>query len=159
MVIKTDDADFVKKGVTANVIESDEVTFLCGDDMLNEWKATLDFARQKLGFEDREKKIQLTKISHLLVKLELVGTWKEEDAVYLVEKEKDLKTLKAVKKIHKNLNHKAKEQMMYAFRNAGKLDKDTRKLIKSVRLRNYPDPNLQWQCLKLETSTRLYRWT
>ena len=88
----------------------------------------MDFMRRKLGFEDREKKIQLTKISHLLVKLELVGTWKEEDTVYLVEKEKDLKTLKAVKKIHKTLNHKSKEQMMYSFRNAIKLDEDMKKL-------------------------------
>ena len=69
----------------------------------------------------------------MLVKLKLVGTWKEEDTVFMVEKEDNVKTLKAVKKIHKNLNHKSKEQMMYAFRNAGKLDEDTRKLIKIVK--------------------------
>ena len=65
-----------------------------------------------------------------MVQLEAVG--QEEDDFYMVEKEKDLKMLKAVKSIHKNLNYKSREQMEYAFRNAGKLDKDTRKLIKIV---------------------------
>ena len=69
-----------------------------------------------------------------MVKLELVGKWRDEDAVFLVkeQEENDLKTLKAVTKIHKVLNHKQKEQMLYAFRNAGKLDGDTRQLIDEV---------------------------
>ena len=45
---------------------------------------------------------------------------------------RELETLKAVTKIHKVLNHKQKEQMLFAFRNAGKLDGDTRKLIDEV---------------------------
>ena len=74
----------------------------------------------------------MIKGSHLLAKLELVGRWKDEDAVFLVKEEKDVTTLKGVQKIHKILNHKQKKQMYYAYENAGKLDKDTRKLIDEV---------------------------
>ena len=68
----------------------------------------------------------------MLVKLELVGKWQEDEAVLLVKEEKDLKSLKAVRKIHRALNHKQKEQMYFAFRNAEKLDEDTRHLIDKV---------------------------
>ena len=81
--------------------------------------------------------------------------------VFLVEKEEDMKTLKAVEKIHKVLNHKSKEQMLFAFRNASKLDGDTQKLIKIVtevirvcKFVKCLDPSLQWRYLKLETLTR-----
>ena len=69
---------------------------------------------------------------HLIAKLELVGTWKEDDVVYLVEKEVDVSSDGAVKKIHKILNHKSKEQMYYAYRNAGKLTEETKKMIDAV---------------------------
>ena len=97
-----------------------------------EWKTVLDFAEQELGFKEQEKSVVLVKGSHLLAKLELVGRWKDEDAVFLVEKEKDVQSFKAVQKIHKILNHKQKEQMYYAYRNAGKLNGETKKLIYKV---------------------------
>ena len=97
-----------------------------------EWKTVLDFAEQKLGFKEQEKNVVLVKGSHLLAKLELVGRWKDKDAVFLVEKEKDVQSFKTVQKIHKILNHKQKEQMYYAYRNAGKLNKETKKLIDKV---------------------------
>ena len=121
--MKTDNNNFVKRDVTANIIESNEVNFLCGEETLMDWKTILDFADRKLGFKEKNKAVDLIKGSHLLVKLELVGKWRDEDAVFLVKEEDDLKTLKAVTRIHKVLNHKQKEQMLYAFRNAGKLDR------------------------------------
>ena len=36
VVLKTDKNDFVKRRITANVIESDEGNFLCGQDTTNE---------------------------------------------------------------------------------------------------------------------------
>ena len=42
----------IKQEVTANVIESDEVTFLCGKEILMEWKMVLDFEDRKLGFKE-----------------------------------------------------------------------------------------------------------
>ena len=41
-----------------------------------------------------------------MARLELVGKWRDEKAVFLVEKEEDAKTMKAVQKIHKVLNDK-----------------------------------------------------
>ena len=92
----------------------------------------LDFGEQKLGFKEQNKKVELMKGSHLLAKLELVGKWRDEEAVFLVEKEEDAKTMKVIQKIHQQLNHKQKEHMYYAYRSAGKLDKETRKKIDEV---------------------------
>ena len=50
--------------------------------------------------------------------LELVGKWEDSEAILFVEKEDDVKTDSVIKRIHKNLNHKSKEQMIYAYRNA-----------------------------------------
>ena len=55
-----------------------------------------------------------------------------DEAVYLVENEEDVSTENAVRKIHKILNHKSKEQMYYAYRNTGKLDTETKKMIDHV---------------------------
>ena len=73
-----------------------------------------------------------SKGGHSVVNLELVGKWEDSDAIYLVEKEDDVRSDQAIKKIHKTLNHKSKEQMIYAYRNAGKLDEETRKKINEV---------------------------
>ena len=96
VVMKTDQDDFIKREVTANVIESDKVNFLCGKATLKEWKKVLDFEESKLGFKEKNKEVDLIKGSHMLVKLELVGKWKDEDAVLLVKGEKDLKSEEAV---------------------------------------------------------------
>ena len=56
---------------------------------------------------------------HHLVGLEFVGTWKDDEAVFLVKNEEDVTGENALKKIHKILNHKSKEQMYYVYRNAG----------------------------------------
>ena len=85
VVMKTDKKDLIKKEVTANIIDSDEVTFLCGEETLMKWNTTLDFAERKLGFKENNKAVELIKRSHLLVKLELVGKWKDEDVVLLLK--------------------------------------------------------------------------
>ena len=50
----------------------------------------------------------------------------------MVEIEDDEKGEKAIKKIYKQLNHKGKEQMIYAYRNKGKLDEGIRKKINEI---------------------------
>ena len=50
----------------------------------------------------------------------------------MVENEDEVCSDKAIRKIHKILNHKSKEQMHYAYRNAGKLNEETRKEIDEV---------------------------
>ena len=49
-----------------------------------------------------------------MAQLELMGTWKDYDVTYFVEKEDDVSSDGTIKKIHKILNHKSKEQMYYA---------------------------------------------
>merc|ERR1712030_127714 len=43
VVMKTDDNDFMKRNVTTNVIQSNEVNFLCGEETLVDWRTVLDF--------------------------------------------------------------------------------------------------------------------
>merc|ERR1712237_112131 len=118
--------------VTANVINSNEVNFLCGEETLVDWRTVLNFEDRKLGFKEKDKRVDLIKRSHLVVKLELVGKWNNDEAVFVVGEEKDIKSIDAVRRIHNKLNHKSKEQMLYAFQNAGKLDKTTRENIEKV---------------------------
>ena len=68
----------------------------------------------------------------MLINLEKVGECTEEGSVCFVKKENYVNTRRAVSKMHRILNHKKVEQMEYAYRNAGKLDSETRKLIKEV---------------------------
>merc|ERR1712237_283242 len=89
VVMKTDDNDFMKRNMTANLIQSDEVNFLCGEETLRDWRTVLDFEERKLGFKDPQfQKVDLIKKSHLVVKLELVGKWKEDEAVFAVKEKK-----------------------------------------------------------------------
>merc|ERR1712090_34556 len=130
VVMKTDDNDFMKRKVTANLIQSNKVNFLCGEETLRDWRTVLDFEESKLGFKDPQfKKVDLIKKSHLVVKLELVGKWQEDEAVFIVREEKDITNINAIKKIHRKLNHRSKEQMFNAFKNAGKLNEFTRNTI------------------------------
>ena len=47
----------------------------------------------------------------------------------MVENEDDISCDRAIRKINKILNQKSKEQMHFAYRNAGKLNEETRKKI------------------------------
>ena len=68
--MKTDEDDILEEEVTANVIDSNEVAFLCGEETLSDWRTTLYFGRRKLRFERKEKEVPLIRDKHLLVKLE-----------------------------------------------------------------------------------------
>ena len=94
----------------------------------------MDFEDGKMEFKYQEKNVDLadSEGGHHLVKLELVGTWKDVEAVFLVKNEEDVTGENAVKKIYKILNHKSKEQMYYAYRNAGKRDTEVKKIIDNV---------------------------
>ena len=61
-----------------------------------------------------------------MVNLKRVSKWNND------ETENYVTTKKAITKIHKVLNHKKIEQMVYAYNNAGKLNTEVRKLIKEV---------------------------
>ena len=48
IVMKTDVDAFVKREVVANVINSDEVNFLCGKETLKDWKTMVNMEEDKL---------------------------------------------------------------------------------------------------------------
>ena len=66
----------------------DEVNFLSGNETIKEWRTKVDFEDDRLEFQDKDINVQSTESEG--AKLELVGTWKEDDVVYLVEKEVDV---------------------------------------------------------------------
>ena len=101
---------------------------------MKDWKTVLDFAEDKLDFKEKNKSVNLrvSEGGHMLAKLELVRRWNNDDAVFLVKKEENVSNFKAVKKIHKILNHKQKEQMYYAYRNARRMNDETKKVIDDV---------------------------
>ena len=90
MVLKTDENNFARRKIVANVIKLDEVNFLCGKETINEWRTKVNFEDDKLDFKGKDKYVELTELEegHLLAKLELVGTWKNDDTIYQVEKRK-----------------------------------------------------------------------
>ena len=61
MVLKMDENDFVKRRITANVIESDEVNFLFGKETIKEWRTKVDFEDDRLKFKGKDKSIELAK--------------------------------------------------------------------------------------------------
>jgi len=85
VVLKNGKDDFIKKEVTANVIDSEEITFLCEEKTLCEWKVILDFEDQKLGLKEKDDTVFsvfeggnfidliASKGGHMLAKLEMVG--------------------------------------------------------------------------------------
>lgn len=52
--------------------------------------------------------------------------------IHYVEREKNFSSRKAVKRIHKQLNHKKTHHTEYAYRCAGKMDDRIKKKIKEV---------------------------
>ena len=50
---------YIKESVLTNIRDSVEVQFDCGKNMMNKWKAELDFAKDKLEFEEKEKSVKL----------------------------------------------------------------------------------------------------
>ena len=67
--MRTDLGGLKDMKVTSNVIDLDEVNFLCGENTLMDWRVTIYFGRRKLKFEDRNE-LDLIKRSHLAVKME-----------------------------------------------------------------------------------------
>ena len=88
-----------------------------------------------MEFKGQDKVVELTDSDggHQLAKLEMVCRWDDNEAVHILQEEEDaLSNENAIRKVHKILNHKSKEQMYYAHRNAGKLSTKVRKLIDRV---------------------------
>ena len=124
--MKTDIGGYLKRELTAYILDADRVNFLLGRETIKDWKLRKDHEEDKLELKEKDKNVKLTesKGEHLLAQLDLVGKWEYKDAIYLVDNKDEVNSDKAIQKIHKILNPKSKEQMNYAFRNAGKLNEE-----------------------------------
>ena len=58
--------------MSANMIESGDVSFLCGEETLADWKATVYFGRKRMMFGGGGDSVELLKGSHLGMRLELM---------------------------------------------------------------------------------------
>ena len=117
IVLKTEDGEYMRRIVIAYIINAERVNFLLGKESIKDLDIMVDVPGDRIVFKKKEKKVETQESAggHILVNLELVGKWEDSEAILLVEKEEDTKSDSAIKRIHKNLNHKSKEQMIYIY--------------------------------------------
>ena len=74
IVLKTDSGDYIKRELTAYIIDADRVNFLLGRETIKEWKLRIDHEEDKLEFNKKDKKVKLieSKGGNLIAQLELV---------------------------------------------------------------------------------------
>ncbi len=65
-----------------------------------------------------------------MLKLETLGEISHDAIVFYIEKNGVRANRKEIEKLHRVLNHKGVRNMEFAFRNAGRLDSQTSKIIK-----------------------------
>ena len=130
IVMRTENDDYVKKIVTPNVINADEGNFLYGRETQKGSKIKVDMEENKLEFKEQGKIVKLKESEgvHQLVNLEKVGNDFDEKNVNFLREEVDAVVSESpIRKIHKIINHKTKEQMNYAYCNARKMMPQVRK--------------------------------
>ena len=63
--VRTEKGELVERQVSANVIESRGVSFLCGEETLVDWKVKLHFGRRRMMFGECKDGVELSRGSHL----------------------------------------------------------------------------------------------
>ena len=116
IVLKTEDGEYMRRIVIAYIINAERVNFLLGKESIKDLDIMVDVPGDRIVFKKKEKKVETQESAggHILVNLELVGKREDSEAILLVEKEEDTKSDNAIRRIHKNLNHKSKEEIIYA---------------------------------------------
>ena len=61
IVLKTDNGDYMKRELTAYIIDADRVNFLLGRETIKEWKLRIDHEEDKFEFKEKDKKVKLNK--------------------------------------------------------------------------------------------------
>ena len=120
------------------IVKGASVPLLCGRNTLCQWGAILDIKQKTVTLESKGgKKVSLEQTfqGHLVLKMFKVGEWSTDESVYFINNEVDEVSIKQIKKIHENLAHKSEDQLLHAYRNAGKLTKKVREFIKIVTSR------------------------
>ena len=126
--------EYIRKMITVSIINREDDLFLCGLKTLIEWKAAVFYGKNEMMFDDTKKRVvmNISKGGHQLVKLETLGEVSNEETVLYIEKNGAGHNKKDIEKFHRVLNHKGIKNMEFAYRNAGKLDSQTRKFIRET---------------------------
>ena len=133
--------------VKTYLVDAERIPFLCGKKTLEEWNFKIDGTRKvleiqmKTGEDNGRKFIKMedTNGGHYGVILE---TKKENTILFLMEedtgilfledKEGDLCSYKAVRKVHELNRHKGKDQLINAYKKAGWMTPQLQKIIDRV---------------------------
>ena len=117
------------------VLDVDNIPLLCGEDTMKEWKVIIDMGQNTVQINVNKPltfDCQTVSSGHKVLELHNSGQWSTNDTVYFMSQENDITTFKSIKRIHDVTNHKSEDQLLFAFRNANKLDDSVRKTIKRV---------------------------
>ena len=90
------------------------------------------YSLRKIEWISPRVNLELSFRGHILVKLEKVGEWNNEESIHNMKKESEVNSRRTISKIHRILNHKKIELMECAYTNASSLDTRTRNIIKEV---------------------------
>ena len=99
-----------------------------------ERKAAAFYEKSGMIFDETKKRVYMS-ISgggHQLVKLETLGEISHEETVSYIENNGIGVNKIEIEKLHRAFNHKGLRNIEFAFRNAGRLDSQTSKLIKET---------------------------
>ena len=115
------------------MIEAENIPLLFGNSTLEEWEGELNLKTKVLKVNiDGNKEIKYHESRGGHVVIPLYPDFTTEETVFLMNKEVDLEDEKKIRKIHESTNHKSENNMLHAYRNAGKLTDTVRKSIKKV---------------------------
>ena len=123
----------MKMDMEVYVIKAENIPLLCGRSTLEQWEGVLNLKTKVLNMnvgEQREIQCHESKGGHVVIPL--YPDFTTEETVFLMNKEVDLEDEKKIRKIHETTNHKSENNMLHAYRNAGKLTDTVRKAIKQV---------------------------
>ena len=127
----------IKMIVNAFEVKAD-VPLLCGKNTLYEWGAQTNHRKNVVENKIVSFNLVQTRSGHDALGLIPVKEESLENTVsYITEQvraedESNIFDYKKVKKIHESTNHKMEANMLYAYRNAGVLTDEGRKVIKKV---------------------------
>ena len=62
IVLKTDNEDYIKREVTAYIIDADRVNFLLGRETIKKWNLRIDHDEEKLEFYRKRKESKIDRI-------------------------------------------------------------------------------------------------
>ena len=76
----------------ANVIEKENDFFFCGFKTLQDWKAAVFFDSNEMELTEKHKrlKVDMSNGGHMLVKLEKIGEWSDEESINYLKEDNDI---------------------------------------------------------------------